>query len=543
MSKSLPVISLELNSGVFKIRTAEAIYEITVQPDSTLAKAVDKVVQREMIEPPTEFEVPVPMDGEEPFYREISEELYKEIGRLARQLSLSIKDIPAEMTQKGVDLQKTGIELEDAKGQLADIVQMTEKATMDIMDLAETIQEDLEAVEGQLESIRDLDFMHRNGSKDAVDDFDDIDQPTDQNPLADMVAVLSDLIERGDNLQDAVRQLTLEGSAAPAPQAKAEPVPAPAAPATEKKIVKTYEFDLDVVFQTLYELCTNETVKDHIKAMRGDQGSAFDTEAVRQALNDLAATAEVDDTFYNLPISAILKSLFQACKNDKYKQILKKMNQTAGTIFLDALLPVEGEVKEEEIVVETAPQPSAPPPSEPTEPSESNGFGGEQVASIVSQLEELVGLARNEKDRLESLDPAAFLPSDASQVRNEDREKIITSIEGSSEGVQRILGHITRILEALSFQDLSGQRILKIVHLISDIQVQLLSLLVSFGAKLKQRQDEWAPQTREESEKMAQTEVDKMLEKVTGPSELQGPDAEGRLDQDAVNDLLAELGF
>jgi hypothetical protein len=39
--------------------------------------------------------------------------------------------------------------------------------------------------------------------------------------------------------------------------------------------------------------------------------------------------------------------------------------------------------------------------------------------------------------------------------------------------------------------------------------------------------------------------VDRALEKLTdpGPSELMGPGAENRLNQNAVNDLLSQLGF
>ncbi|MDR2422585.1 MAG: protein phosphatase CheZ, partial [Deltaproteobacteria bacterium] len=100
---------------------------------------------------------------------------------------------------------------------------------------------------------------------------------------------------------------------------------------------------------------------------------------------------------------------------------------------------------------------------------------------------------------------------------------------------------------ALSFQDLSGQRIKKIVNLISEIQVQLLSLLVSVDSKIKAHKDSPAkPRPKEEADKVAQAEVDRMLEKLGGggePSELKGPGAENRLDQGAVNDLLAELGF
>ena len=98
----------------------------------------------------------------------------------------------------------------------------------------------------------------------------------------------------------------------------------------------------------------------------------------------------------------------------------------------------------------------------------------------------------------------------------------------------------------MSFQDLSGQRIFKIVKLISDVQVQILSLLVSFGAKMKKRREEKDRVSIKDAEQMAQSEVDKMLERVstpTAPEELGGPAAEGRLDQGAVDTLLADLGF
>jgi chemotaxis protein CheZ len=101
-------------------------------------------------------------------------------------------------------------------------------------------------------------------------------------------------------------------------------------------------------------------------------------------------------------------------------------------------------------------------------------------------------------------------------------------------------------MEALSFQDLSGQRIKKIVGLIGEIQVQLLSVLVAFDTKIKAHNDSQGapPRPKEETEKVAQAEVDKMLEKLSAePSELQGPGAENRLDQGAVNDLLSQMGF
>jgi chemotaxis protein CheZ len=127
----------------------------------------------------------------------------------------------------------------------------------------------------------------------------------------------------------------------------------------------------------------------------------------------------------------------------------------------------------------------------------------------------------------------------------DDRDTVIRTVATADKLIKNTTSHLTHIMEALSFQDLSGQRIKKIVDLIGDIQVQLLSLLVSIDSKIKAHQDtQTTPRPKEETEKVAQAEVDKMLEKLSGEhSELNGPGAENRLNQGAVNDLLAELGF
>ncbi|MDR2613353.1 MAG: protein phosphatase CheZ, partial [Deltaproteobacteria bacterium] len=119
------------------------------------------------------------------------------------------------------------------------------------------------------------------------------------------------------------------------------------------------------------------------------------------------------------------------------------------------------------------------------------------------------------------------------------------SIASSEKLIRNTTGHLTHIMEALSFQDLSGQRIKRIVGMISDIQVQLLSLLVAVDTKIKAHHDAPdAQRPKEETEKVAQEEVDRMLERLSAESsELKGPGAENRLDQGAVNDLLSQLGF
>ena len=335
---------------------------------------------------------------------------------------------------------------------------------------------------------------------------------------------------------------------APETGEESEAEPAPASKPTTRT-VQVYHFDLDVVFQTLYELCTNETVKDHIKAMRADQEKVFTAEAVSRALSDLAPDTDAEDNFYNFPITAILKILFQASTSDQYKQVLKKMNQTAGSIFLDQILPIEGTMEEkEEIVEEAVPPPEVPEQEETSDPAQASGLPAEKIQELLTLIDENIGLIREEIDHVgEDSDTEGddqtedeTLPTQTA-ITEEDHHQIVNVVRSSDEIIKRIISHITRIMESLSFQDLSGQRILKIVRLISNVQLQLLSLLVSFGAKLKKKQEEESI-TSTETEGLAQQEVDKMMERVTASS-LKGPASESRLDQDAVDNMLAEMGF
>jgi hypothetical protein len=348
------------------------------------------------------------------------------------------------------------------------------------------------------------------------------------------------LMEQAGRLKEALAGLPV--FQAPSPAAASTPAPA-AKPVV--KTVKKYDFNLDVVFQTMYELCTNETVKDHIKAMRADQNKAFDTQMILKSLSDTAPTTPVEDTFYNFSIAAILKTLFQATNNEKFKAVLKKMNQTTGTIFLDAILPIEGSVTEERITETPAAAPTVPaalaPAARPGLTADTIGQLNQLAEELLTALEEHRRL-QEEEPQLPDLPDEAMLP-DSSQVSSEDRDRIVYSVARANDTVRRIMGSVTRILEALSFQDLSGQRIFKIVKLISDVQVQLLTLLVSYGAKIKQKKEDQVT-SRQDQEKLAQNEVDRMLERVAlGPSELVGPGADGRLNQDAVDSLLGDLGF
>jgi chemotaxis regulatin CheY-phosphate phosphatase CheZ len=110
------------------------------------------------------------------------------------------------------------------------------------------------------------------------------------------------------------------------------------------------------------------------------------------------------------------------------------------------------------------------------------------------------------------------------------------------ETMNGIFTSVNSIIEALSFQDLSGQTIYRIVRLLTDFQIQLLAMVVSFGSKIKAKTTD-EKVTSDQSEKMAQEEVDKALSTLgVGDAESEAEEA-AKLDQDSVNNLLESMGF
>jgi chemotaxis regulatin CheY-phosphate phosphatase CheZ len=124
-----------------------------------------------------------------------------------------------------------------------------------------------------------------------------------------------------------------------------------------------------------------------------------------------------------------------------------------------------------------------------------------------------------------------------SMVRKEDHDRLIAALESSDHVIQCIIGNIGRILESLTFQDLSGQRIIKIVGLLSNVQIQLLSILVSSGVKLK-----YLREGKPIEKNKADAEVDELMHRFIDESNKKG-NSKNVLDQGAIDSLLDDLGF
>lgn len=547
-SSTPPVIAFELGVGEFRIVTPDAVYQIKVCRDLVEAAGCDgeKAVAGGPGQGPDQ-------DGPRPesFFQEISEELFDKIGRLARKLSVSVEELPTQLDAPNLD--QTDQQLENAKGQLEEVVKITEKASMTIMDTADSIQTDMDALRSQLDILQKLDLMADPGQPNAPSNAD---LPSPQvniynKPLADpaFFAKLGELRLFVESLLD--QSEADAASAGPPPAEEAAETPPPQA---ASQTIMVTRFDVDVVFQTLYELCTNESVKEHIKAMREARHAAFNTEAVADQLSELAPTVDEEDGFFNFPITAVLKSLYGATSSEEYRLTLKKMNQTAASIFLDSVLPIEGETTEVEVPLEAAsePAPAAEAAPEPETPAvggaEARGCSLDNLRTILDMTAEIERLSAAPDEPIP--DDGEVRAAEGGQlytsILTRDRDTIVATVNMAHTLIRQTGDHLTRILEALSFQDLSGQRIMKVVSLIGDVQMQLLSILVSVNAKLKVHQESGVLEAKSAAaEKMAQAEVDKALEKMSvgDSSNLLGPGADTRLDQGAVNDLLAQLGF
>ncbi|MBN2418739.1 MAG: protein phosphatase CheZ [Deltaproteobacteria bacterium] len=110
-------------------------------------------------------------------------------------------------------------------------------------------------------------------------------------------------------------------------------------------------------------------------------------------------------------------------------------------------------------------------------------------------------------------------------------EEAIEALESQIDFLKEVEQRSLNMMEPLSFQDLVGQRIQKIIRLVRSMEIKIEELIVSFGIKLKKYKED--PEiTYEELNK----DVDEFM------YELKGPQRSGEgLDQTAIDDLLNSM--
>ena len=130
-------------------------------------------------------------------------------------------------------------------------------------------------------------------------------------------------------------------------------------------------------------------------------------------------------------------------------------------------------------------------------------------------------------------------------VRQEEAGAIIASLEVTAKDEKSLArldvlnaeseASLTNIITALSFQDLTGQRLKKVVAAITSIQENVFDLYVSTGLMLKTREEE-PEKTITEIAAESRRKVEEIKH-----SELKGPTRDAS--QNDVDDLLASLGL
>jgi chemotaxis regulatin CheY-phosphate phosphatase CheZ len=416
------------------------------------------------------------------YFRQVSHDIYEGLGKLAKDINLSIQDLSlAEIIQNA--MRSPGEHLDQARNQVNDVLLMTEQATLNIMELVEQIREDCQTVQTKLLNLAAA--QTPEGSEDT---------PASAAEEAGNQSLWDQVFSQAEELDRWLRPAGSEEAAL------AGGVP---------------NISLAEVLQILLEFCTNEKVKQHIKAIQAKQDAIFRGPEAERALSLLAAGAPQEEGFYQLPLGQVLDLLKSHCEDERVQELFTKMVSSADKLFPVPALPLEAQDVEVEYADEAV-----------------EIQGNPKVETRWAELQEtLQRLAAHRQT--EGGGAAAGI--DPHQAAAEVQEVIDT--------VDRITGSLSRIIEALAFQDLSGQRLLKILKLLRELQVQVLTLLVAAGEKLRLKLDDQAPSGQDSAQ--AREELDRLLASCASSAEqsaLAIPE-EQPLDQEAINDLLTTMGF
>ena len=351
-------------------------------------------------------------------YRQVSQEIYEGLGKLAKDINLSIQDLSlAEIIQTAMGSPGEG--LDQARSQVTDVLQMTEKATRSIMDLVEEIRGDCQTVQTKLLNLMAPPFLEEPGNL-TPEPFPD--SSADQR-------LWNQVLSQAEELDYLLR-----------PPASQEASPAAGVPL----------FSLTDILQILLEFCTNEKVKQHLKAVQAKQDAIFRTAEAELALSLLASGVPQEDGFHQLPVEPLLNILKDHCEDERVQELLTKMASSAQKLFPISALPLEAHEMEEKFT------------DEPAEP-----HGNPEVATHWEKLQQSLRLLAEHRQ--------TCLPGDTlrgSHFGTAEVKEVLETVDG-------ITGSLSRIVEALSFQDLSGQRLLKILKIIRQLQVQVFTLLGS----------------------------------------------------------------
>ena len=168
-----------------------------------------------------------------------------------------------------------------------------------------------------------------------------------------------------------------------------------------------------------------------------------------------------------------------------------------------------------------------------TKLSQGDHDGVIQAIEVVAKNVEILSSEDEPEDQIKTLTRYCQELNEAVEAINPEAPKRVSVplLQELLKGYERIGRLSLNMLEPLSFQDLVGQRIQRIVKLVKTMETRIEDLVISFGVKLQKHKTD---------PNLSYEEIAQEAEQIR--SELKGPSREGEgLDQAAVDELLASL--
>ncbi|MBU1276833.1 MAG: hypothetical protein KJ720_15765, partial [Proteobacteria bacterium] len=383
------------------------------------------------------------------YYSELSHDIYREVGLLARRLATSLAK-PAGQNSR------------EAKAK----------------ELAEEMGRALERARGVLEGLKQSAEEQRENAEDRRKLLAAVEKSTanGQSPLAPLAKRAQELTAR------LAKARVQNGQAA------------------------GFRFGLDSVFQAVYDHCTNQTVRKHLQSMWDDPG-AFDERRLEQRLNQAAPSEPPPGGAVRFALPAVLAALMDSTANQRYLQILAKVQSTMEQLFPDANLYVEAEV------LGGAPQ--APEPVLLEEVGEFLSRVSTAARSGQAAPPELAGIVE------------ALLQEEPRQELT--RAKHLGELER----------HLVSLGDMLKNPPAPARGGEAWVRLLGEALLQMLSLLAGLKAKLKAKEADPTVNAFQ-AEQQAQAQVGRALKGLELPGDPDGPPLPNAK---KVDRLLESLGF
>lgn len=452
-----PEVFLEIGAGFLRIPTADINYTITV---IDVGGAHAPVASEPVLPPPDDF------------YELVANDLYRGLGAFAGAFS------PVIVGVLGGDIDV---------GQISQGAEVDGGACEDLAKLCGRVAAENLKVQDALVELRTPPALDSPAGDEA-------------DPAGGGEDTLAGLVAQFDEVLGLIQGLDVA-----APQEEA--------PVVEKK--SRYLFDLDVIFQTLYELCTNETVKDHITETRGKAAELFDITGFHDKISEKAVQYQADsDHYFDVPMSDVFQSLFGVCSDKGVKNLLKKMDSGQGSIFLDQAIPLEVP-KIEEVEVESKVE--APPAGAEVDTS--------AIVSLLGEMRQVV----------EAVVPAAPSPQGAEENGAVDGEGMVQKIEDALAASSVMAADIST-LAALVTASVSSDKQSGTLPPVAELPWQLLDLIVRFGTLLKNKTENHSL-SMVNGKEVAEAEVERLL----GTGSQDGE--RSLMDQERVKAILAEYDF